>query len=84
MALLEVVDALVGRRNVVVKGLSPLLPRVDVLAGAALEPDGSVLLVLNADGLVAHARRLLDGSPPHPHDDAISARETPNGPGRLG
>jgi two-component system, chemotaxis family, sensor kinase CheA len=50
------VDALVGQRNVVVKDLGRLLPRLQLLAGAALEPDGSVLLVLDASGLVDRAR----------------------------
>jgi two-component system chemotaxis sensor kinase CheA len=50
------VDALVGRRNVVVKDLGRLLPRLQLLAGAALEPDGSVLLVLDVSGLVDRAR----------------------------
>jgi two-component system chemotaxis sensor kinase CheA len=50
------VDALVGQRNVVVKDPGRLLPRLDLLAGAALEPDGSVLLVLDVSGLVDRAR----------------------------
>ncbi|MBV9664950.1 MAG: hybrid sensor histidine kinase/response regulator [Actinobacteria bacterium] len=51
------VDGLVGQRDVVVKGLSRLLPRLDVLAGASVEPDGSILLVLDAPGLIEKARR---------------------------
>jgi two-component system chemotaxis sensor kinase CheA len=50
------VDRLVGQRDVVVKGLSRLLPRVDVLAGASVEPNGSILLVLDVAGLVDRAR----------------------------
>jgi two-component system chemotaxis sensor kinase CheA len=50
------VDGLIGQRDVVVKGLSPLLPRFDVLAGASVEPDGSILLVLDVAGLVERAR----------------------------
>ena len=50
------VDALVGQRDVVVKGLGRLLPRLDVLAGASVEPDGSILLVLDAPGLIDRAR----------------------------
>jgi two-component system, chemotaxis family, sensor kinase CheA len=50
------VDALVGQRNVVVKDLGRLLPRLELLAGAALEPDGSVLCVLDVSGLVDRAR----------------------------
>jgi two-component system chemotaxis sensor kinase CheA len=50
------VDALIGQRNVVVKDLGRLLPTLDLLAGAALEPDGSILLVLDVSGLVDRAR----------------------------
>jgi len=50
------VDALVGQRDVVVKDLGRLLPRLELLAGAALEPDGSILLVLDVSGLVNRAR----------------------------
>lgn len=56
------VEALLGQRDVVVKGLSPLLSRVDVLAGASVEPDGSILLVLDAPGLINRARRLRRGA----------------------
>ena len=50
------VDALVGQRDVVVKGLGRLLPRLEVLAGASVEPDGSILLVLDALGVIERAR----------------------------
>ncbi|HVF73919.1 MAG TPA: hybrid sensor histidine kinase/response regulator [Acidimicrobiales bacterium] len=50
------VDRLVGQRDVVVKGLGRLLPRLDVLAGASVEPDGSILVVLDAPGLIDRAR----------------------------
>jgi two-component system chemotaxis sensor kinase CheA len=50
------VDALGGQRDVVVKDLGRLLPRLDLLAGASLEPDGSILLVLDVSGLVDRAR----------------------------
>jgi two-component system chemotaxis sensor kinase CheA len=50
------VDALLGQRNLVVKDLGRLLPRLDLLAGAALEPDGAILLVLDVSGLVDRAR----------------------------
>ncbi len=51
------VDALLGQRDVVVKGLGPLLPHLEVVAGASVEPDGSVVLVLDPPGLIARARR---------------------------
>jgi two-component system chemotaxis sensor kinase CheA len=50
------VGQLIGQRDVVVKGLSRLLPRLDVLAGASVEPDGSILLVLDVPGLIDRAR----------------------------
>ncbi len=52
-----VVDELVGQRDVVVKGLSPLVPRLELIAGASVEPDGSILLVLDPPGLIDRARR---------------------------
>jgi two-component system, chemotaxis family, sensor kinase CheA len=56
------VDALIGQRNVVVKDLGRLLPRLGLLAGASLEPDGSILLVLDASGLVDRARWVRPGA----------------------
>lgn len=50
------VDGLLGQRDVVVKGLSRLLPRLEVLAGASVEPDGRILLVLDATGVINRAR----------------------------
>jgi two-component system chemotaxis sensor kinase CheA len=50
------VRTLVGQRDVVVKGLSGLLPRLDVIAGASVEPDGSIVLVLDVAGLIDRAR----------------------------
>jgi two-component system chemotaxis sensor kinase CheA len=50
------VDALAGQRDVVVKELGHHLPRLEVLAGASVEPDGSILLVLDALGLIERAR----------------------------
>ena len=52
-----VVDGLVGQRDVVVKGLSALVPRLEVVAGASIEPDGSILLVLDPPGLIERSRR---------------------------
>jgi two-component system, chemotaxis family, sensor kinase CheA len=51
------VDRLLGQRDVVLKGLSRLLPKVPAVAGASVEPDGSVLLVLDPPGLIARAQR---------------------------
>jgi two-component system, chemotaxis family, sensor kinase CheA len=52
-----VVDSLAGQRDVVVKALSPLVPRLDVVAGTSIEPDGSILLVLDPPGLIERSRR---------------------------
>jgi two-component system chemotaxis sensor kinase CheA len=51
------VDALVGQRDVVMKAFSVLVPRLDVLAGASIESDGSILLVLDPPGLIERSRR---------------------------
>jgi two-component system chemotaxis sensor kinase CheA len=50
------VQSLIGQRDVVVKGVSRLLPRLEVLAGASVEPDGRILLVLDAAGVIGRAR----------------------------
>jgi two-component system chemotaxis sensor kinase CheA len=51
------VDRLVGQRDVVVKGLSRLLPHLPAVAGVSVEPDGSVLVVLDPPGLIQRARQ---------------------------
>lgn len=55
------VDKLIGQRDVVVKGLSRLVPRLDVVAGASVEPDGSIVLVLDVAGLIERARSTRPG-----------------------
>ena len=72
-----VVDALVGQRDVVVKGLSALVPRLEVVAGASVEPDGSILLVLDPPGLIERSRR--DGT----RNAAVATADT-SGPRRSG
>jgi two-component system chemotaxis sensor kinase CheA len=84
------VDAIVGHRDAVVKGLSAVLPRIDVVAGTSVEPDGSVLVVLDPPGLVDRARHAAGRRRPGPHaagepadvrghvlvvDDALTVRE---------
>jgi two-component system, chemotaxis family, sensor kinase CheA len=51
------IDRLLGQRDVVLKGLSTVLPNVPAVAGASVEPDGSVLLVLDPPGLIQRARQ---------------------------
>lgn len=55
------VDDLVDQRDVVVKGLGELIPRLPAVAGAGVQPDGSILLVLEAAGLIERARRMDSG-----------------------
>jgi len=51
------VERLAGQRDVVLKGLSRLLPSLPAVAGASVEPDGSVLTVLDPPGLIMRARQ---------------------------
>lgn len=51
------VDRLIGQRDVVIKALSPVLPRLPLVAGAGVEPDGSILVVLDPPGLIQQAGR---------------------------
>jgi two-component system chemotaxis sensor kinase CheA len=46
------VDGLIGQRDVVLRNLGRLLPRMDAFSGASVEPDGSIMLVLDPAGLV--------------------------------
>lgn len=57
------VDALVGQRAVVVKELPRVVPRLPLVAGASIEPDGSVMLVLDAHGLVQKAGGVRASAP---------------------
>jgi two-component system chemotaxis sensor kinase CheA len=67
------VDRLVGQRDVVVKGLGPLVPRLDLLAGASVEADGSVLLVLDVEGLIERARTSDETRAEEPRPSAVVA-----------
>lgn len=83
------VDRLVGQRDVVLKGLSRLLPPLPAVAGAGIEPDGSIFAVLDPPGLIQRARQATRASapvtPPHAPagarhrilvvDDALTVRE---------
>lgn len=46
------VDRLAGQRDVVVKDLGGLVPRLPLLMGASVEPDGTIMLVLDPTGLI--------------------------------
>jgi len=86
------IDRLVGQRDVVIKALSPLVPHLPAVAGASVEADGSILVVLDPPGLIQRARQLLrTGGPgartPAPGeqrsvlvvDDALIVRELQRG-----
>jgi two-component system chemotaxis sensor kinase CheA len=69
------VGALLGQRDVVVKDITRVLPRLDMLGGASVEPDGSVMLVLDPQGLLhtaAGAPRTAIGAQP-PAERALPA-----------
>jgi two-component system chemotaxis sensor kinase CheA len=77
------VDDLVDQRDVVVKGLGELIPRLPAVAGAGVQPDGGILLVLEAAGLIERARRMdsgdrsleaAEGTVP----EAVTARRAPS------
>jgi two-component system chemotaxis sensor kinase CheA len=51
------VDSLIGQRDVHINALNPLLPHLPAVAGASVEPDGSVLVVLDPPGLIQRASR---------------------------
>jgi two-component system chemotaxis sensor kinase CheA len=51
------IDRLLGQRDVVLKGLSAVVSKLPAVAGASVEPDGSVLLVLDPPGLIQRARQ---------------------------
>lgn len=51
-----VVGAILGLRDVVVAALSPVLPRIPTVAGVSVQPDGSILTILDVPGLIDRAR----------------------------
>src|SRR4029077_19023544 len=51
------VGEVLAQRDVVIKSLPETLPRLDTFAGASIEPDGSILTVLDPLGLVERARQ---------------------------
>ncbi|MEA2503507.1 MAG: two-component system, chemotaxis family, sensor kinase CheA, partial [Actinomycetota bacterium] len=69
------VDALVGQRDVVVKDLGQLLPRLGVVQGAGVDPDGAVLVVLDASGLIERAWQ--SGPAPADSPPTSAVRERP-------
>lgn len=51
------VDELVEQREVMVKGIGRFVHLPGVLAGASVEPDGLVMMILDATGVIDRARR---------------------------
>jgi two-component system chemotaxis sensor kinase CheA len=75
------VDALIGQRDVVLKDLSQLLPRLGVVRGAGIDPDGAVLVVLDAAGLIERAWRR--GGAPAVSPPTGAVREPPPAGGGI-
>ncbi|MEA2593524.1 MAG: two-component system, chemotaxis family, sensor kinase CheA [Actinomycetota bacterium] len=75
------VDALVGQRDVVVKDLGQLLPRLGVVQGAGVDPDGAVLVVLDASGLIERAWQ--SGPAPADSPPTSAVREPPPASGVI-
>jgi two-component system, chemotaxis family, sensor kinase CheA len=85
------VDAVAGQRDVVVKDLGGLVPRLPLVAGASVETDGTVMLVLDPNGLLEAVAGALPSAPGPPElappapaaprarvlvvDDALTVRE---------
>jgi two-component system chemotaxis sensor kinase CheA len=82
------VDAVLQKRDVVVRGLAGRLRDLEVISGASVEPNGSILLVLDVAALLERAARFVEDQPNaeqsgparRPHtvlvvDDALMARE---------
>jgi two-component system chemotaxis sensor kinase CheA len=67
------VDQVLGQRQVVVKNLSSILPRLPAVVGASAEPDGAILLMLEATALIEKARQRR----PAPVEAPAVARQAP-------
>jgi two-component system chemotaxis sensor kinase CheA len=76
------VEELLGQRDVVVRGLSQLLPRMDCYIGVSAEADGSVVLVLDTSGLIEQARDRR-GRAWSPLGPAVTAVAPPASPDRA-
>jgi two-component system chemotaxis sensor kinase CheA len=72
------IGELLGQRDVVIKGLSGLLPRLSSYTGVSAEADGSVLLVLDSSGLIEQARRRqrTPGGPPPAGSESTSTLDS--------
>jgi two-component system chemotaxis sensor kinase CheA len=74
------VKQVLGQRQVVVKSLSPVLPRLPAVVGASVEPDGPILLLLEATALIERAlegRPRTTGSAPAPGELEVAGAAGP-------
>ncbi|MDQ1503636.1 MAG: two-component system, chemotaxis family, sensor kinase CheA, partial [Actinomycetota bacterium] len=60
------VESLIGQRDVMVTGLGPFVPKLPLVTGAAVEADGSILMVLDAVALAEAAFDPSKRTPPSP------------------
>jgi CheY-like chemotaxis protein len=77
------VDALIGQRDVMVTGLGPFVPKLPLVTGAAVEADGSILMVLDGPALAEAAvdpARLHRPAPPAPSPQPEAPTETESAP----
>ncbi|MFP5220942.1 MAG: chemotaxis protein CheW [Acidobacteriota bacterium] len=56
------VDEVVGQQQTVIKGLGPLIGRVEGFSGATINGDGSMALILDVVQLVGSVQRQCDGT----------------------
>jgi two-component system chemotaxis sensor kinase CheA len=79
------VDEVLGQRDVTVKELGPVLPRSPLVSGASIEPDGSVVCVLDPVALVERAARRPAAIHEAPESAADARRpdQPPRGPSVL-
>ena len=61
------VDALIGQRDVMVTGLGPFVPKLPLVMGAAVEADGSILMVVDGAALAEAALDVASRLQPVPH-----------------
>ena len=77
------VDILIGQRDVMVTGLGPFVPKLPLVTGAAVEADGSILLVLDGAALAESAidpARLHRPAPPAASPQPEAPTETESAP----
>ena len=71
------VDALIGQRDVMVTGLGPFVPKLPLVMGAAVEADGSILMVVDGAALAEAALDTASRLQPVPQPEAPVAAPPP-------